>query len=118
VRGKPLVVPTAQETLRIKAWLALTRNQTRDYVDVAALADHLGLEEAGRTLLEMDEYYADVNRRDEAVTTQLIRQLADPRPRDPAVTHQLAAYKGLAARWHDWGAVTSLLQDLAQEMVR
>jgi hypothetical protein len=35
VRGKALTVPTAPETLRIKAWLSLTRNQTRDYVDIA-----------------------------------------------------------------------------------
>jgi hypothetical protein len=118
VRGKTVVVPTAQETLRIKAWLALTRNQTRDYVDIAALADHVGLEEAARTLVGMDEYYSDVNERDEAVTTQLLRQLADPQPRDAAVTRELAAYKGLTPRWHDWGSVTSLLRELAQEMLR
>jgi hypothetical protein len=46
VRGKRLVVPTAAEILRIKAWLALGRNQTRDYLDIAALADGIGLDEA------------------------------------------------------------------------
>jgi hypothetical protein len=46
VRGKRLVVPTAAEILRIKAWLALSRNQTRDYLDIAALADRIGLDEA------------------------------------------------------------------------
>jgi hypothetical protein len=66
----------------------------------------------------MDEYYSDVNERDEAVTTQLLRQLADPQPRDAAVTRELAAYKGLIPRWHDWGSVTSLLRELAQEMLR
>lgn len=44
VRGKRLVAPTAEEILRIKAWLALTRNQTRDYLDIAALADRIGLD--------------------------------------------------------------------------
>jgi hypothetical protein len=118
IRGKTLVVPTARETLRMKAWLALTRNQTRDYVDIAGLADHLGIEEAARTLVGMDEYYADVNQRDEAVTTQVLRQLADPRPRDATVTRELSAYKGLAARWHDWRVVTAVLRDVAQEMLR
>lgn len=32
--------------------MALTRNQTRDYVDIAALADHLGFTEAARTLID------------------------------------------------------------------
>ncbi len=105
------------ETLRIKAWLALTRNHTRDYVDIAALADHFGISEAAKTPVEMDAYYADLNQGDEAVATQLLRQLADPRPRDTRVTQELAAYKGLDPRWHDWDAVTSLLRHLAQEML-
>ena len=44
------MVPTAAETLRTKAWLALTRNQTRDYLDIAALADHIGFDEAAAVL--------------------------------------------------------------------
>lgn len=118
VRGKALTVPTAVETLRIKAWLALTRNQTRDYVDLAALATHLGVEQAARTLGAMDSYYADLNERDEAVATQLVRQLADPRPRDAEITRQLASYKGLAPEWHNWDAVASVLRRVAQQMVR
>lgn len=118
IRGKALTVPTAVETLRIKAWLALTRNQTRDYVDLAALATRLGVEQAARTLGAMDSYYADLNERDEAVATQLVRQFADPRPRDEAVTRQLASYKGLAPEWHNWDAVASVLRRVAQQMVR
>jgi hypothetical protein len=118
VRGRRLVVPTAAEILRIKAWLALSRNQTRDYLDIAALADRIGLDEAARVLAEIDDYYADVNRRPEAVVTQLIRQLADPRPRDAEVTTQLADYKALDSRWHDWSAVTAVLADLAERMTR
>ena len=90
-----LTVPTAREALRIKSWLALSRNQTCDYLDIAALADHLGVDEAATTLRGMDDYYDDLNERDEAVTTQLVRQLADPRPRDQAVTRQLPSYKKL-----------------------
>ncbi|CAN5738942.1 hypothetical protein BH24ACT2_BH24ACT2_03630 [soil metagenome] len=118
VRGKALTVPTAPETLRIKAWLALTRNQTRDFVDIAALADHLGITDAARTLVGMDEYYADLNHGDEAVATQVVRQLAGPRPRDAKATSELASYKGLEARWHQWDAVISVLRDVAQAMLR
>ena len=78
IRGKPLVVPTAAETLRIKAWLAVSRNQARDYLDLAALADTLGIEEAAGVLAQIDDYYGEVNRRPEAVATQVARQLADP----------------------------------------
>lgn len=118
VRGKRLLVPTAAEILRIKAWLALSRNQTRDYLDVAALADRIGLDEAASVLRGIDDYYADVNRRPEAVATQLVRQFADPRPRDGEVTEQLASYKALDPRWHEWSTVKAMLADLADRMTR
>jgi len=118
VRGRQLVVPTVEEILRIKAWLCLSRNQTRDYLDIAALANQIGLDEAAAVLAEMDDYYADINRRPEAVSTQLVRQLADPRPRDTEVTEQLADYKALDPRWHDWDAVKDLLSDLAERMAK
>ena len=44
--GRTLRVPTADETLRVKAFLVVRRNQTRDYLDVAALADHWKRDEA------------------------------------------------------------------------
>lgn len=118
VGGELLVVPTAQEILRIKAWLALNRNQTRDYLDIAALADRIGLDESATVLRDIDDYYADINRRPEAVVTQLVKQLADPRPRDTEVTGQLASYKALAPRWHDWSTVRAVLADLAERMAR
>ena len=118
VRGKRLVIPTAAEILRIKAWLALSRNQTRDYLDIAALAERIGLDEAATVLRDIDAYYADINTRPEAVATQLVRQLADPRPRDADVTTQLASYKELDQRWHDWSTVKTVLADLAERMTR
>ena len=116
--GKHLVVPTALEILRVKAWLALSRNQTRDYLDIAALADSIGLDDAAAVLRDIDDYYADLNRRQEAVSTQLVRQLADPRPRDAEVTTQLAGYKALEERWHEWSTVQAVLSELAVAMVR
>lgn len=116
VRGKALTVPTLPEILRVKAWLAVGRNQTRDYVDIAALADRLGVAEAATVLAGIDAYYGDVNRRRESVAAQVARQLADPRPRDPAVIRQLASYKRLDPRWHSWQAVTDTLADVAARM--
>jgi hypothetical protein len=118
VHGQQLLVPTAAEILRIKAWLAVSRNQTRDYLDVAALADGIGLDEAAGVLRSIDDYYADINRRPEAVVTQLVRQLADPRPRDAEVTTQLASYKALRPRWQQWSTVKEVLANLAERIVR
>ncbi len=118
VQGKRLLIPTAAEILRIKAWLALSRNQTRDYLDIAALAESIGLDEAAAVLRGVDAYYADVNRRPEPVVTQLVKQLADPRPRDAEVTTQLASYKALEPRWQEWATVRAVLADLAKRMVR
>jgi hypothetical protein len=118
IGGARLVIPTPEEILRVKAWLAVSRNQTRDYLDIAALADTIGLDRAAAVLGRLDAYYSDLNRRPEAVATQLARQLADPRPRDPGVTQQLASYKALDQRWHDWTTVTAVLAEIAERMTR
>ncbi len=118
VQGKRLLIPTAAEILRIKGWLALSRNQTRDYLDIAALAESVGLDEAAAVLGSIDAYYADINRRPEPVATQLVKQLADPRPRDAEVIAQLASYKALEPRWQEWSTVRAVLADLAKRMTR
>jgi hypothetical protein len=115
--GRALTVPTAQETLRIKGFLVMRRNQTRDYLDVAALADRYSVHEAAGVLARIDDYYADQHGRGRGVAAQLARQLADPRPKDPSVTRQLDAYRNLASRWTDWGEVRSACGQLAAEML-
>lgn len=118
VEGQLLVVPTLAEMIRIKAWLALSRNQTRDYVDIAALVDRIGVPSAANVLRDMDDYYSDLNERPSAVASQIARQLADARPRDARVTRELAAYRGLRPEWHDWDTVRGVLRDVAKEMLR
>src|SRR5690606_6266195 len=80
--GHELVVPTISEALRIKAYLALKRNQTRDYLDIAALASSMGLPAAARVLRGIDQFYSDIARGEDAVSSQVARQLASPQPRD------------------------------------
>jgi hypothetical protein len=115
--GRVLTVPTAEEALRIKGFLIVRRNQTRDYLDVAALADRQGLHEAAGILAMIDDYYADQHGGGRGVAAQLIRQLADPRPKDSSVTGQLGAYRNLAPRWTDWDEVRSVCRQLAAEML-
>jgi hypothetical protein len=115
--GKTLRVPTVEETLRVKGFLVVRRNQTRDFLDVAALATHLGLERAARVLGSIDEYYQDQRGAGDGVATQLARQLAEPRPRDSRTTKELDRYKRLDARWHDWRAVVDACRAVADAML-
>src|SRR5262249_15567596 len=82
VPGGHVRVPTIAETTRVKAWLVLQRNATRDYLDLAALADRLGAE-AIPVLMGMDDYYADQRGADgRRIRAQLSKQLAKPAPYD------------------------------------
>jgi hypothetical protein len=115
--GRTLTVPSAEETLRIKGFLIVRRNQTRDYLDVAALADRYGIHDAAAVLARIDDYYEDQHGGGRGVAAQLTRQLADPHPKDASVTRQLDAYRNLAARWTDWDEVRSISRQLAAQML-
>ncbi len=106
-------VPTLAEITRIKAWLCMMRNATRDYIDFVALAEQLGEDEAVETVLSLDEYYADqVGPGGRRIATQLSKQLAEPRPDDLSEV-DLSAYRQLDRRWQDWGAVTDACRRVA-----
>ena len=115
--GRRLRVPTAGETLRIKGFLIVRRNQTRDYLDVAALADRYGMQPSAQVLARIDDYYVDQHGEGRGVAAQLARQLADPRPADSSVTRQLASYRNLDPHWTDWRRVRAACRDLAVEML-
>jgi hypothetical protein len=117
--GQNLRVPTPEETLRIKGYLIVRRNQVRDYLDVAALSDRYGIPSSGQVLASIDQYYTDQRGPDaQGVATQLVRQLADPRPADQRTITQLGSYKGLDARWTAWETVVDVCRSLAEEMTR
>jgi hypothetical protein len=75
--GGEVTVPTVEETLRIKAFLIVRRNQTRDYLDLAALTDRIGVAQAAEVLARIDDYYADQHEAGDGVASQLVRQLSD-----------------------------------------
>jgi len=115
--GAQLRVPTMEETLRIKAFLAVRRNQVRDYLDIAALADTMGYENAALVLSRIDEFYADQHGDGDGVSTQVARQLASPKPKDAKVTTNLRLYKGLVPRWQKWPAVVQACRKVAALML-
>lgn len=114
--GAVLTVPTIEEALRVKAFLAVRRNQVRDYLDIAALSDRIGIERAATVLGRIDEYYADQRTGDLAVASQVLRQLAEPRPRDAAIIDELHRYRSLDPRW-TWSAVVEQCAAVADRMV-
>ena len=114
--GRTIVVPTLEETLRIKAYLVVQRNAVRDYLDVVALVETLGLDTAVEVLRDIDTYYLDRSDTDESVLTTLVLRLTTPEPKDPEVTTQLKNYKGLVPRWQEWSAVDEACHELAQRL--
>jgi hypothetical protein len=108
--GQHITVPTQAEILRIKAALILKRNATRDYLDFVALAVSIGDSAAVEAVRNFDALYPQEN--GESALMQLQIQLSNPVPFDLGAL-QLAEYKSLDARWHDWANVRAGCQQLA-----
>jgi hypothetical protein len=112
-----LRIPTLEEMLRVKAWLVLRRNATRDYLDTVALADRLGVDAAATVLLELDTFYEDqAGAGGRRIATQLAKQLADPAPYDLSDV-DLLTYRALLPRWRDWAKVEEACGELARRML-
>lgn len=112
-----VVAPTPEETLRIKAYLLAKRNQARDYIDVAALADRFGIDWAAATLADIDAFYEEGSSGESAVASQVLRQLGQPRPQDSRTTAHLGGYKELTSKWQSWPAVVAQCQAIADAMI-
>jgi hypothetical protein len=115
--GASVVAPTPEETLRIKAYMLVKRNQTRDYLDVVALAHHFGTDWAAATLADIDAFYDEGVPGETSVAEQVLRQLGQPRPQDSRTTAKLDQYKDLDPRWRSWDAVVRQCQAVADAMV-
>ncbi|MBI2981120.1 MAG: hypothetical protein HYY44_02270 [Deltaproteobacteria bacterium] len=98
VRG--LRIPTLEEMLRIKGYLIVRRNTTRDFIDFVALFDHLGAEKSVHALDSLDTLYPQEGE-DSSISQQLAMQLAEPRPWDLSQM-DLSHYKSLRAPYSDW----------------
>jgi hypothetical protein len=115
VGGVGLVVPTEPEMLRIKAVLIVKRNATRDYLDFVALAERLGPDGVFAALANLDGLYPQPS--GESALQQLQVQLAHPLPYDLDETN-LAEYRRLDAKWHDWQLVSRKCAAVAADIFR
>ena len=114
--GRRLRLPTIEETLRIKTFLVVHRNATRDYLDVAALSHHIGLEKSAAALESMNELYAEF--KDEAgdLLTSVVVKLSVPDPYD-LTDIDLSEYKGIVAPWNNWRAVQAQCASFAAALI-
>ena len=112
VRG--LRVPTAREILRIKAFLCTERRAVRDFVDVAALAKHLGDTVAIAGLGYLNLTYEPVG------AQSRVTRFAEVCEQEPLDLHAvpLADYKGLQPPFTDWGFVRTTCQNLARQLLK
>lgn len=116
--GNMVRVPTFEETLRVKAFLLVTRNSVRDHLDVSALGVKMGIKEAGRVLSTIDDYYQDQFQKLESgtVASALVGMLFNPQPIDEASSKALSQYKDLDARWHNWNDIKTVLKEISLEL--
>lgn len=85
--GDRLLVPTGAEALRLKGYLIMCRNSSRDYADFADMVETVEPETAAVVLAGMDRYYCCQTPRPHWIATQLVRRLADPHPSDLSDDH-------------------------------
>ncbi len=109
-----LWVATAPEMLRVKAFLLAERRATRDYIDVAALAERLGESAALDALASLNLLYPS----DESQTA--ITRLAEAGESEPVdlAAIPLRSYKGLKAPFNDWMYIASICQRIGRVLLK
>lgn len=94
-----LVIPTLDEMIGMKAFLAYNRKTVRDFLDFAALSTCASEKEVVDSLLKLDERYGDLQTN--SVCLEVARTLSDVKPVDFEKV-DLSHYKALTFEWHDW----------------
>ncbi len=100
-----LVVPTIDELLGMKAYLAYSRNATRDYLDFAALSECVSEDEVLSSMLKLDERYGELQT--SSVGLEVAKSLTKAEPFDLEET-DLSNYKALASDWQNWRKIDKI----------
>ncbi len=113
IGGKSITLPTIAEMVRTKGWMIVSRNATRDYIDFAALAKYIGIEEVIDVLKNFNSYYSDLIRGKQASPiVQLVRQLAEPKPCDLDQI-DLSQYKGIQPPFDSWVNIQKICEEIS-----
>jgi len=103
----PLVVPTLDEMLGMKAFLAYDRNVTRDYLDFAALTECAAPQSVLDALMKLDARYGALQTA--SVGLEVAKALCAAAPFDLDES-ELPRYKGLTEKWHRWETTRAICQ--------
>ncbi|MGA7539145.1 MAG: hypothetical protein WBW93_10285 [Steroidobacteraceae bacterium] len=114
--GRKLKLPTIEEMLRIKAYLMVERNATRDYLDVAALSHRLGPRKSTGALEKMNELYGEFAGEGGDMLSTVVVKLSNPDPYDLTQV-DLSEYRGIVPPWNDWHAVVTHCRSLALNLL-
>ena len=109
-KDKNILVPTKAEVLRIKAFLIIQRNATRDYIDFVALSNNLGKDKTITALKKFDKLYPQEN--NNSALKQFLVQLSNPLPYD-LKNINLSKYKNLDKKWQNWENVSDYCKEVA-----
>jgi hypothetical protein len=116
IKDKLITIPSLPEMIRTKGWMIISRNATRDYIDFAALAKHMGIKEATEVLSDFNNFYSDLIRGSQASPIiQLIRQLAEPKPGDFDQI-DLSLYKGIQPPFDSWEYIQKICEEISVEL--
>lgn len=121
IGNREVVVPTLPEMIRIKAWMIVSRNALRDYVDFAVLCYYYGINSTNAVLKDFDDYYLDLQRDKEiSPLLQLIKQLSEPKPHDlpkHIVKNNRLTYKGIQPPFDSWNKIEQICKDVSVHLM-
>jgi hypothetical protein len=95
-----LTVPTLEEMARVKGWMLLNRDTTRDYLDTVVLLEKLGEPRVAPAFAPFDSIY-ERGPRGGPPLVELVECLAAAGPQDRA-TIELGSYRGVSPPWTQW----------------
>lgn len=107
-------VPTPAETLRIKAFLMTERRATRDYLDVAALADRLGTGPALQALEHLSECYPALGHQSAGTA---FAEACEAEPVDLSLV-DLGIYRGIRPPYTEWQHVADTVRHLGRSLIK
>lgn len=114
-----LVVPTLEELIGMKAYLAYSRRATRDFLDFAALTSCTADQTVLAALSRSGERYGDLQT--DSVGLEIAKALSEPEPYD-LDSVDLSEYKGVQEPWNRWHAIEEICKSfglqMAEQLVR
>ncbi len=109
----PLVVPTFDEMIGMKANLAYSRRAARDFLDFAALSSCTTSLAVLNSLLLSDIRYGELQT--DSVGLEIAKALAEPDPYD-LDSLDLAEYNGVVPPWIDWSHVRYVCESFGKKL--